>query len=113
MQPASEWDFSSREDEIRSEIPRRLAPLRPRLVMLFGSRAAGTAHADSDYDLLVVMDVVGSGSRSVPVRKLLRGLGVPFDVIVYTPDEWERARAHPQALAHQILEHGQVLDGSP
>ena len=58
MQPLSEWDFSSREDEIRSEIPRRLAPLQPRLVMLFGSRATETARLDSDYDLLVVMETV-------------------------------------------------------
>jgi predicted nucleotidyltransferase len=95
------------------EIALRLAPLRPRVVILFGSRAAGGARPDSDYDLLVVMDVPDpAGPRSVPVRRLLRGLGVPFDVIVYTPEEWAAFRQHPLALAHDIARHGKVLLGA-
>lgn len=107
------WDFSAREPEVLREVARRLVPLRPRLVMLFGSRAAGTARRDSDYDLLVVLRVSDSGEpRSLPVRRLLRGLGVPFDIVVYTPEEWDAFRTHPLALAHDIARHGKVLLGA-
>jgi predicted nucleotidyltransferase len=107
---AFEWDFSSREAEVLREIPRRLAPLAPRRIVLFGSRAEGTAHKDSDYDLLVVMEVKDpTQPRTAPARRLLRGLGVPLDVIVYTPEEWEEFRRHPQALAHAIDRTGKVL----
>lgn len=108
-----EWDFSSREAQVLEEIPRRLAPLRPRRIVLFGSRAEGTARKDSDYDLLVVMDVpAGTSSRTAPIRRLLRGLGVPFDVLVYTLEEWEAYKHHPQAFAHEIDARGKVLHES-
>lgn len=110
----AEWDFSAHEAQVLSEIPRRLEPLKPRRVVLFGSRALGTAARDSDYDLLVVMDVPDrSTPRAVPVRRLLRGMGVPFDIIVYTPEEWEAFRVHPQALAHHIARTGRALYESP
>lgn len=109
-----ERDFSSREAEILREVPRRLAPLAPRLILLFGSRATGPARKDSDYDLLVVMDVLDpSQPRSAPVRRLLRGLGVPFDVVVHTSEEWAAYRTHPQSFAFQIAQSGKVLHEFP
>ena len=108
-----EWGFSAREPEVLREIVRRLAPLAPRLVMLFGSRAAGVARRDSDYDLLVIMDLPDPDQpRSLPVRRLLRDLGVSFDVLVYTPEEWDSFRRHPLALAHRIEREGKVLLGA-
>ena len=35
---------------------RLVAALLPRRIILFGSRARGTAKADSDYDLLIVAE---------------------------------------------------------
>src|SRR4051794_33234202 len=99
MDAGLDWDFSSAQETILAEVARRLSVIHPRLVMLFGSRATGRARPDSDYDVLVVVDFAGPGSRSAPVRRLLRGLGVPFDLIVYTPEEWSAWRAHPQSLA--------------
>lgn len=111
---AFDWDYSSREAEVLQQIPRCLAPLRPKAIILFGSRAEGTAKKDSDYDLLVVMEVADrSHSRTVPVQRLLMGLGVPFDVIVYTPEEWDSYRRHPLALAHAIEKRGKVLHDAP
>lgn len=107
------WDFSERQDEILLEIPRRLASLNPRLILLFGSRATGHAAADSDYDLLVVTTLAaGHGSRTAPIRRLLRGLGVPFDIVVYTPEQWEQFRLHPQSLAWGLARTGKVLHES-
>jgi len=87
--PLAQWDFSAREGEVLHEIPRRLAALSPRLV---------------------VMDIADrTQSRTAPVRRLLRGLGVPFDILVYTPEEWDSFRQHPQAFAHRIARTGKVL----
>ena len=92
---------------ITQTVVERFAPER---VVLFGSRARGDHRADSDYDLLVVMDVGdGPEPRTAPVRRLLRGLGVPFDVVVYTPQEWEAYREHPLSFAHQIARASRVL----
>src|SRR2546430_2380698 len=88
-----DWNYSAREAAVLQEIPRRLAPLKPSRIVLFGSRGEGQARPDSDFDLLVVMEVRNrSQPRSMAVRRLLRGLGVPFDIVVYTPEEWEAYR---------------------
>jgi hypothetical protein len=107
-------DYSAREEEVLKEVCRRLAPIGPEVVLLFGSRARGHALPDSDFDLVVVMDLPSpKGPRTPAVRRLLRGLGVPFDIIVFTPSEWHSRKAHPQSLAHAAATTGKVLLGSP
>jgi len=39
-------------EEIKSEIIKRLKPLNPNKIILFGSYAYGTLHKDSDIDLI-------------------------------------------------------------
>jgi tRNA nucleotidyltransferase (CCA-adding enzyme) len=41
-------------EEIKSKIIKRLKPLNPNKIILFGSYAYGTPHKDSDIDLYVV-----------------------------------------------------------
>jgi len=41
-------------EEIKSEIIKRLEPLNPNKIILFGSYAYGTPHKDSDIDLYIV-----------------------------------------------------------
>ena len=53
----SETIAKPRPEAVPAELLRRIVEqLNPRRVILFGSRALGTAHEDSDWDLLVVVD---------------------------------------------------------
>jgi hypothetical protein len=52
------------------------------------------------------------GPRTPAVRRLLRGLGVPFDIVVYTPSEWDSYKTHRQAFAHEAASRGKVLLGT-
>lgn len=98
-------------DPVAGEMARILREAFPlRLLVLFGSRAAGNAREDSDYDVAVVGDVPGPpGERAATVRRLLRGLGVALDVLVYTSAEWEAHRLRPWTFAWHIEHTGQVL----
>jgi predicted nucleotidyltransferase len=73
-------------DALVDEIGRRLgdaAPARSR-VILFGSRARGESHTHSDVDVLVIEPSVDDPiQESVRLRRTLRGLGVPIDVLVF------------------------------
>ena len=66
----------------------------PQLVILFGSYAEGQQRPGSDLDLLVVAETESRVELGVKLRRelwpLLRPL--PFDLVVYTPQAWERAR---------------------
>ncbi len=65
-------------------------------VYLFGSRARGTAHPESDYDLVAVAEAFGQQSvfeRALDRRKLWRQAGgweIGLDLHCYTPSEFRR-----------------------
>ena len=76
------------------EITRRiLSASDPEKIILFGSFARGEARSDSDLDLLVILRGVKSPrSESNRLRRLLRGLLVPVDIIVASPEQIQRHR---------------------
>ena len=77
------------------EAVRRIVDLvHPELVILFGSYAEGRAHEGSDVDLLVVAQTGELIATEVELSGLLREVLSPlaFDLVVHTPEWWERAR---------------------
>ena len=72
-------------DDVIERLVREYDPDR---IILFGSRALGTATEDSDIDLLVVKETASRPlDRRVHVERLLRDRSVPLDIHVYTPRE--------------------------
>jgi len=62
----------------------------PRRIVLFGSHARGEANADSDVDLLVVMDTELRPLRqAMEISRDIRR-EVPADFFVRTPDQVEQ-----------------------
>jgi hypothetical protein len=63
---------------------------------LFGSRARGTSHAESDYDLVAVSDAFAGKRRTVRAPDRYRlwreagGFGTSLDLHCYTPQEFQR-----------------------
>ena len=56
----------------------------PDKIILFGSHAYGTPHADSDVDILVVMSARNELDQAVRIR-LTVDYNFPLDLIVRTP----------------------------
>lgn len=99
-------------DELIAEAGRRLASAAPGAeVILFGSHARGEANEHSDLDLLVIEpEVANEAEESVRLRRELRGLGTPFDIIVVSrryAEEWREIRG---GLVHAALSEGKVLE---
>jgi type I restriction enzyme M protein len=64
-------------------------------MILFGSKARGTATADSDLDLLVVIregDWRVKDAVATPGYELEIGTGVVSSIMVFTKEEWEKRR---------------------
>ena len=83
MQTAAEMD------QVVSEAVRRLVQaVDPEKIIVFGSRARGDFGQDSDLDLLIVKaSKEPRHRRVVPAYRALRGIGVPKDILWYTPEE--------------------------
>jgi predicted nucleotidyltransferase len=94
-----------------AEMVRRIVErFHPERIILFGSYARGMAGPDSDVDLLVVMQPQGSKRRrAVEIYGLLAGMGVPKDVIVVTPEEFEAYRDAPGTVIRTAWHEGKIL----
>ncbi len=82
----------------------------PEKIILFGSYAEGSPNEDSDLDFLVIKETnVLQHKRPREIRKFLRGMKTPMDIIVYTKSEIEKWKNVKQAFISQILEKGKVV----
>jgi predicted nucleotidyltransferase len=98
------------EKMIDRMVRRIVRRFRPEQVILFGSRARGTASADSDVDLLVVMPVSGSIlDKIVEIRCALGGIRVAKDILVVTPESFRKRRGIVGTVAHEASHGGKVL----
>src|SRR5579859_6344233 len=93
--PQVEFPFPARRYYPGNAIPMRVirrfaraiaARFHPDKIILFGSHAYGTPHADSDVDLLVVMPARNQLDQAYKIRLALTA---PFalDLVVRTPEE--------------------------
>ena len=101
--------------DVIPEITRRiLAVSDPTKIILFGSYARGDFGPDSDLDLLVILEGVDSPrAESINLRRTLRGLLVPVDILVATPEQVERHRNTVGMIYRSALAEGKVLYERP
>lgn len=80
----------------------------PERIILFGSYAYGTPHADSDVDLLVVMPTRNPHSQAV---RILWRLSAPFplDLLVRTPEQMAWRLKERESFTTTVVSQGKVL----
>ena len=79
-------------------------------IILFGSYADGTATDDSDIDLFVVVNTnLPPDERYVAVRKIAARFPASFDMVVRTPEEYEKSRSVINTIAYFADKYGRVL----
>ena len=82
----------------------------PDKIILFGSYAYGQPHAESDVDLLVIMNTKASHKdRSWAVSRLLLPRPFPVDILVKTPREVREGLETGDFVLREILSRGKVL----
>jgi predicted nucleotidyltransferase len=83
----------------------------PQKVILFGSMAKGSTHLHSDADFLVVTarDVASPRRESVRLRRALRGITMPMDILVISAQRLEELRNQPGLIYGEALRGGKVV----
>jgi len=94
-----------------AEMVRRIIRvIDPQKVILFGSRARGDAHPDSDFDLLVIKQSAEPRyRRSAPLYTALADLPVEVEIMVYTPEEVSQWEGVEEAFVTTAVRQGRVL----
>ena len=71
------------------------------VVILFGSQARGDEHADSDWDLLVILEkpkddsLESYGKYVYPFSKIGWSYDVEINPTLYTREDWEQGKIFP------------------
>jgi predicted nucleotidyltransferase len=100
-------------DALVKKVTQKIAKaIRPDKIILFGSRANGTANEKSDIDLVMVY----SGQKTnrnieLEIEKLFLYRDFSMDVIVMRPEDLERKKRIANTLAREITERGVVCYG--
>jgi predicted nucleotidyltransferase len=80
----------------------------PEKIILFGSHAYGTPHADSDVDILVVMPARNQHDQAFKIREEVDA-PFPMDLIVRTPANLKWRLAEGESFSTEIVTMGKVL----
>jgi predicted nucleotidyltransferase len=99
-------------EAIEAIVVRLVAHYAPQKIILFGSYAHGQPDEDSDIDLLIIKETSERFlDRLLTVRRLTRGTrrGIPFEPLVFTPQEIEERLRKQDQFIQEIIERGQVL----
>ncbi|WP_449243845.1 nucleotidyltransferase domain-containing protein [Desulfobacca acetoxidans] len=83
---------------------------QPSFIILFGSYGRGTPREDSDVDLLVVLpEVKDRREEMVRLRRVLRPLRIPVDVLVVSEAIFREWSGTPGNVFFEAAQEGQVL----
>lgn len=99
------------EQKVRAAVERIVSSARPQKVIVFGSYARGQAKPGSDLDVLVIVDdtLANCRAESVKLRRALRGISMPMDIIVTRRGDLERLQHSPGLLYETALSEGRVM----
>jgi predicted nucleotidyltransferase len=95
--------------QIQAYVNEVVLRFKPEKVILFGSYAYGNANADSDVDLLVVMN--HSGRPPYQEAEIRTKVRAPFsvDLMVRTPRRLRERLAIKDSFITEVIQKGRVL----
>ncbi len=99
------------EEKIQAAIQRIVEVSQPISIILFGSYVRGQVGPNSDLDILVVVggDVKNCRQESVRIRKALKGISMPMDILVIPSHRLDQFRDIPGLIYATALREGKVV----
>jgi len=83
---------------------------QPHKLLLFGSHAKNSARWNSDIDLCVIVEAADKRMLLTDMYLNIES-DVPFDLLLYSPDEWEQCILDHTSFAYLIHKEGVLLYG--
>jgi predicted nucleotidyltransferase len=95
---------------IESLVQKIVEAVHPLKIILFGSYARDKSNPESDIDVLVVMpEGVHCRRTAQLLYRRIRGLGVPFDILVTTPGTLEKHKDNIGLIYRTVLKEGREI----
>jgi len=104
--PIKDVDARQKLERLVRRIVEALDPIK---VMLFGSWAKGTQHDLSDVDLVIIKEDNRPFVDRLREPMYLNDTDLILEVLVYTPEEWQRMLDEKRDFICTIAAEGKVL----
>jgi len=95
--------------DVRKTVRDIVEHFRPLKVILFGSHAYGEPSAESDVDLLVVMETDGNPIHTAARIAASIKSSFDMDIVVVRPKDWDEYLSEGAIFATQVATKGLVL----
>ncbi|KAA3604113.1 MAG: nucleotidyltransferase domain-containing protein [Calditrichaeota bacterium] len=95
--------------EIKMQAIRIAERFEPEKIILFGSYANGNPTAESDVDLLVVIETEESALKLSSKIALFLEHSFPLDILVKTPKQIEKRLKEGDFFLKEIFDFGKIL----
>ena len=104
-------EFLERDPKLAELVRRLVANHQPARLYLFGSRGRGQTEPGIDYDLLMVFDKLEAPAYRIAreAHKLVWGLGISADILVWARDEFDRRMSLKASLPATVVREGTLL----
>lgn len=97
---------------VESVVQRIAEAIQPEKIILFGSKAKGTARQDSDIDLLIIKDAMQSKrDLKLRIRRLFPHQNFSMDLFVLTTEEFQKQQRVANTIARSAVQEGKVCYG--
>jgi uncharacterized protein len=98
------------ENTLEKMVRRIVERFHPEKIIIFGSYARDEFTEDSDFDILVVMPVENTQRQKAnEIDLALADRTVPLDVIVVTPEQFDRQKDLAGTFVYEAAREGKVI----
>ena len=103
------WEVTS--PKVDAAIRKIIEISHPKKLILFGSYVKNTANINSDVDFLIVTGdhIKNPRKESVRIRRALRGISMPMDILVVPESKWRQVKDAPWLIYREATDYGQVV----
>lgn len=103
--------WSITPEKVKSVIKRIVEIAKPQKIILFGSYVRGDMNVNSDLDVMVVTedDVENPRKESVRIRRALKGILMPMDILVVPQSRLEELSDTPGLIYREAIRNGEVV----
>jgi uncharacterized protein len=99
--------FNEEIDYIKKQLIEKFSPKE---IILFGSVAKGIFREDSDIDLCIIADTTNKRQSLTNMYVNIES-NIPFDLVLYTIDEWNNCINDKSSFAYSIINTGVKIYG--
>lgn len=91
----STWEVTA--EKVEKAVQKIIEISHPVKLILFGSYVRGETNLNSDLDILVITsdEIDNPRQESVRIRRALRGISMPMDILVVPKSRWEQVKDVP------------------